>query len=104
MSRCGMIYMEPQSLGWRPIFTSWLHTLPKTFSDLHKTVLTDMFDRFVDACLQMVRRKLKVRVIDMLMSFLEIVITNKFSQQALFVSLYNCFNQLSSYNTCFCLT
>lgn len=54
-----MIYMEPQSLGWRPVFKSWLNTLPKTFNDLHKTVLTDMFERFVDACLQMVRRKLK---------------------------------------------
>jgi len=32
VSRCGMIYMEPESLGHDPFWTSWLQQLPETFS------------------------------------------------------------------------
>merc|ERR1719181_1191345 len=28
VSRCGMVYVEPSEIGWEPILTSWLKTLP----------------------------------------------------------------------------
>jgi len=31
VSRVGMIYMEPDVLGWYPIFESWRRTLPAVF-------------------------------------------------------------------------
>ena len=60
VSRCGMIYMEPESLGWRPIFKSWLAEMPATMTDKYKRIITDMFERFVDPLLALVRKRIKV--------------------------------------------
>lgn len=56
VSRCGMIYMEPSSLGWRPLVKSWMSTLPQTLDEKLKKVLNDLFERFVDPCLQLIRK------------------------------------------------
>ncbi|XP_041374659.1 dynein heavy chain 7, axonemal-like isoform X2 [Gigantopelta aegis] len=56
VSRCGMIYMEPSSLGWRPLVISWLHEMPATLTETHKSIINELFERFVDPCLMLVRK------------------------------------------------
>lgn len=56
VSRCGMIYMEPTTLGWRPIVKSWLQTIPANLDDKYRKVLNDMFERFIDPCIQLLRK------------------------------------------------
>ncbi|XP_011505820.1 PREDICTED: dynein heavy chain 7, axonemal [Ceratosolen solmsi marchali] len=56
VSRCGMIYMEPVSLGWEPLLQSWFHVLPKTLSGHIKNHLKDMFLRFCSAILHFIHR------------------------------------------------
>ncbi|XP_065834129.1 dynein axonemal heavy chain 7-like [Oscarella lobularis] len=56
VSRCGMIYMEPHMLGWRPLLLSWLNTLPEAVTETIKAQLTSLFDRYVPCTLQFVRK------------------------------------------------
>ncbi|CAG5135172.1 unnamed protein product, partial [Candidula unifasciata] len=49
VSRCGMIYMEPSTLGWRPLVKSWLHSKPPFFLESMRTIVNNLFERFVDA-------------------------------------------------------
>ena len=58
VSRCGMVYMEPLALGWKPLVESWLAKLPDTLTRSHKAVLTALFHRFVPPLLSFVRRHL----------------------------------------------
>uniref|UniRef100_A0A672YI08 Dynein heavy chain hydrolytic ATP-binding dynein motor region domain-containing protein n=1 Tax=Sphaeramia orbicularis TaxID=375764 RepID=A0A672YI08_9TELE len=40
VSRCGMVYMEPLMLGWRPLLLSWINTLPVSVTAADKQLIT----------------------------------------------------------------
>ena len=57
VSRCGMIYMEPHQLGWRPHFNSYMNTLPDSISEENRSMIRDLFHWLVDPCLDFVRHE-----------------------------------------------
>ncbi|XP_027629546.1 dynein heavy chain 3, axonemal [Tupaia chinensis] len=52
VSRCGMIYMEPHQLGWKPLKDSYMETLPSSLTEEHKELVNDMFMWLVQPCLE----------------------------------------------------
>uniref|UniRef100_U3K1D6 Dynein axonemal heavy chain 12 n=1 Tax=Ficedula albicollis TaxID=59894 RepID=U3K1D6_FICAL len=60
VSRCGMIYLEPSQLGWRPIVTSWLSKLPEPLnSEEHQDLLQGLFDWLVPPALRVRQKQCK---------------------------------------------
>ena len=58
VSRCGMVYMEPESLTLAPFTTSWINTLPeKVGADKYiKDTLQKMFDDMMEDGAYFVRK------------------------------------------------
>ncbi|ORY38879.1 hypothetical protein BCR33DRAFT_853838 [Rhizoclosmatium globosum] len=56
VSRCGMVYMDPASLGWWPYFSSWLRKLPSYVQDDAKDHLRMLFHGYVEKGLRFVRK------------------------------------------------
>nr|KAF6294777.1 hypothetical protein mPipKuh1_003914 [Pipistrellus kuhlii] len=59
VSRCGMIYMEPHQLGWKPLKDSYMDTLPPVLTEDHKELVNDMFNWLVQPCLEFIRLQCK---------------------------------------------
>jgi len=56
VSRCGMIYMEPTSLGYDVLMQSWLATTPPTLGARARAKLMQLFDAYVPGVLPYLRR------------------------------------------------
>jgi len=60
VSRCGMVYMEPQSLTLKPLIKSWMNSLPPKISEskfIFKT-LNDLFEDMMDDGCYFLRRNM----------------------------------------------
>uniref|UniRef100_A0A3Q3EKF3 Dynein axonemal heavy chain 3 n=1 Tax=Labrus bergylta TaxID=56723 RepID=A0A3Q3EKF3_9LABR len=57
VSRCGMIYMEPQQLGWSPLRDSYMNTLPESLNDEHRELIVALFDWLVQPCVDFIDRE-----------------------------------------------
>ena len=44
VSRCGMVYVEPEQLGEQPIVVSWMQIRPQHMKDEYKQLLQELFD------------------------------------------------------------
>ncbi len=58
VSRCGMIYMEPNSLGYDVLLQSWLNKIPAALGPKAKSVLLRLFDIYLPGLLPHLRRNL----------------------------------------------
>jgi hypothetical protein len=61
VSRCGMIYMEPQALGLAPMVASWLNTLPTLFEPC-KGSFQELFNTYLVQTVTFVRKNLSETV------------------------------------------
>ncbi|XP_021341821.1 dynein heavy chain 12, axonemal-like isoform X1 [Mizuhopecten yessoensis] len=59
VSRCGMVYLEPSTLGWRPIMRSWINTFTGAMVREGAEVIEALFEWLVDPCLEFVRKNTK---------------------------------------------
>ncbi|KAF6778758.1 hypothetical protein AHF37_01583 [Paragonimus kellicotti] len=56
VSRCGMIYMEPAQLGWRPMVKSYIdYKLPSSLGEELLELINDLFEWLVDPTLSFIR-------------------------------------------------
>ncbi|RLN66256.1 hypothetical protein BBP00_00002338 [Phytophthora kernoviae] len=70
VSRCGMIYMEPEQLGWIPILNSWLDSItvvegskeppfgPFEINSEQRNLIYFLFSWLVEPCIAFVRKEL----------------------------------------------
>eukprot|EP00955_Chlamydomonas_euryale_P005823 62050-Chlamydomonas_euryale.AAC.1 len=54
-----MVYVQPDLLGWRPVMTSWLSTLPAGVTNAHKACITSLFDWLVPPALRVATKMLR---------------------------------------------
>merc|ERR1712106_1010879 len=52
VSRCGMIYIEPYQLGWQPLVSCYMNTVPEKMPKADRAVLKDLFYWCFEACFE----------------------------------------------------
>ncbi|XP_071037846.1 dynein axonemal heavy chain 3 [Parasteatoda tepidariorum] len=81
VSRCGMIYMEPHQLGWKPSKDSYLNNLSKLeLSEECISLINDLFEWLVEPCLDFLKQHC--------VTFLK---TSKIHLLSSLIKLFDCF-------------
>jgi len=64
VSRCGMIYLEPESIGIWPLIDSWILKLPQNLLDFKgmKTKMSELMKFYVEPALLLLRKHLNEAV------------------------------------------
>ncbi|ORX87075.1 hypothetical protein BCR32DRAFT_215666 [Anaeromyces robustus] len=82
VSRCGMIYMEPESLGWRPIAKSWLKS--DFLVDSERQIINGLLEWLIDSIFLFKREHVKeyvetsnINLVVSLLNILECLIIDK---------------------------
>lgn len=57
VSRCGMIYIEPDQLGWRTLKESYLKGVPAGISNEQKEMLDESLDWLIPACFSFLKKQ-----------------------------------------------
>jgi dynein heavy chain len=69
VSRCGMVYLTYEELGWRPFVRTWLYTFfdDETLSDNLREFIYSNFDATIDIGLEKIRETLNepVKTVDL---------------------------------------
>lgn len=85
VSRCGMVYMTPEELGWKPYVKSWIPRIypdETILNDEHKDLLLSLFDASVELGLEKIRgsklteyvRTVDIQRVASLCNFLEVLL------------------------------
>ena len=59
VSRCGMVYLEPHQLGWRPLCQSWINTFPDHIDKKFRERVLALFDWLVPVSIRFLKREIK---------------------------------------------
>ena len=89
VSRCGMVYMTPEDLGWRPYVQTWLERVYPDETILNadnKSTLYSLFDTTVDAAMDKIRNAhlveyistVEIQRVTNLCNFLEVLLQPQF--------------------------
>jgi dynein heavy chain, axonemal len=89
VSRCGMVYMTPEELGWKPYVESWIPRIypdENILMDEHKNLLLTLFFSSVEAGLEKIRnlklveyiKTVEIQKVASLCNFLEVMLSPQY--------------------------
>ncbi|XP_017762251.1 PREDICTED: dynein heavy chain 12, axonemal-like [Eufriesea mexicana] len=62
VSRCGMIYVEPRVLGWKPFVQSWMNKLNPMWKESYEENMKELFYWLIDPCLEFIRKTCRTTI------------------------------------------